>query len=85
MFLNKGFYGGVHPQANKEKTSNLGIIEGPLPKKVIIPLLQHVGSMCEPAVKVGNEVFAGSKIGTSSNFISSPVPSSVSGMAGTST
>ncbi len=79
MFLNKGFYGGVHPQANKEKTSNLGIIEGPLPKKVVIPLLQHVGSMCEPAVKVGDEIFTGTKIGTSSNFISSPVHSSISG------
>ncbi|MBM3253955.1 MAG: electron transport complex subunit RsxC [Candidatus Omnitrophica bacterium] len=74
-----GFYGGVHPKTNKEKTANLSIIENPLPKKVIVPLLQHTGSMCEPTVKTGDEVSVGTKIGISSKFISSPIHSSVSG------
>ncbi|MFH0838851.1 MAG: electron transport complex subunit RsxC [Candidatus Omnitrophota bacterium] len=79
MFFKKGFYGGVHPPTKKEKTQALSISEGFLPKKVVIPLLQHTGGICEPLVKAGDSVFVGTKIGTNSQFISSPVHSSVSG------
>ncbi len=79
MFFKRSFYGGVHPRTNKARTENLEIIEGPLPKRVILPLLQHTGSICEPLVKAGDEVFTGTKIASSPKFISSPVHSSVSG------
>ncbi len=51
----------------------------PLPRKVIIPLLQHTGSPCEPLVKEGDEVKAGQKIGESTGFVSVPVHASISG------
>ena len=35
----------------------------PMPKKVVIPLQQHIGKPCVPAVKVGSEVKRGDLIG----------------------
>ena len=63
-----------------KKTSELETVVMPLPTKVVIPMLQHVGAPCEPLVKQGDRVLVGQKIGTSNAMISSPVHASVSGM-----
>ncbi len=74
----KSFKGGIHPP-NFKNTSELKTVVMPLPTKVIIPMLQHIGSACEPIVKKGDYVFVGQKIGETKGFVSSPVHSSVSG------
>lgn len=50
-----------------------------LPEDVVIPLLQHVGNVCEPLVSVGDEVLAGQRIGEAKGVASAHVHASVSG------
>ncbi|SFM86072.1 Rnf electron transport complex subunit RnfC [Methanolobus profundi] len=50
-----------------------------LPEKIIIPLRQHRGAVCEPLVKKGDRVLIGQKIGESKEYYSSAVHSSVCG------
>jgi electron transport complex protein RnfC len=75
----KTFRGGVHVPENKHWTSDKPIETMPLPRRVIVPLLQHTGAPCEPLVKEGDEVKAGQKIGEAKAFISAPVHASISG------
>lgn len=51
----------------------------PVPDKVEIPMLHHIGAPCTPLVKKGDEVMVGTLIGDSNAFISAPIHSSVSG------
>ncbi|MFO7610883.1 MAG: electron transport complex subunit RsxC [Clostridia bacterium] len=51
----------------------------PVPDKVEIPMVHHIGAPCVPLVKKGDEVMVGTKIGDSDKFVSAPVHSSVSG------
>jgi electron transport complex protein RnfC len=74
------FKGGIHPPENKELTENLEIENFKIPKEICVPLLQHIGVVLEPLVKVGDRVKKGQKIGDSSGFLSSPVHSPVSGI-----
>jgi len=73
------FKGGVHPPEHKEPTESKPIERMPLPSRVVIPLQQHTGAMCEPVVKVGDEVKEGQKIGEATGFVSSPVHASICG------
>ncbi len=50
-----------------------------IPEKVIIPLKQHLGTICKPIVKKGDHVLIGQKIGESVSYCSSDVHSSVCG------
>ncbi|MGN0688635.1 MAG: electron transport complex subunit RsxC [Oscillospiraceae bacterium] len=49
------------------------------PSVVAISMAQHIGTPCEPVVKVGDYVRVGDKIGDSSAFVSAPIHASVSG------
>ncbi len=73
------FSGGVHPAGNKELTSHKPTVSAAIPKRVIIPLSQHIGAPTKPLVVIGQEVKKGEKIGESGGFVSAPVHSSVSG------
>ncbi len=74
----RSFRGGVHPPEEKI-TSQKPIQELPLLKKVVIPLSQHTGAPAEPAVKVGDRVKTGQKIGEAQGPISSNIHASISG------
>jgi electron transport complex protein RnfC len=74
------FKGGVHPPEHKEPTESRAIEKMPLPSRVVIPLQQHTGAMCEPVVKVGDAVKEGQRIGEARGFVSSPVHASISGV-----
>lgn len=74
----KSFRGGIRPGHHKG-TSGIGTVVMPLPSRVVIPMLQHVGAPCVPIVKKGDRVLVGQKIGDSDKMISAPVHSSVSG------
>lgn len=73
------FYGGIHPDAAKEETANKSIRNSFIPKKVVIPLLQHTGSPAEPLVRAGDSVKIGSVIGKAAGFVSGNVHASISG------
>ncbi len=79
MSIFGSFKGGVHPPEHKEPTECKPVESMPLPSRVIIPLQQHTGAMCEPVVGVGAEVREGQKIGEAKGFVSCPVHASISG------
>ncbi len=74
-----GYYGGVHPEENKELSEHCELVRFPDPESVIIPMSMHLGAPATPCVEVGDYVKVGQKIGEPSAFISAPVHSSVSG------
>ena len=76
---NATFSGGVHPAGNKELTSHKATVTAAIPKRVIIPLSQHIGAPTKPLVVIGQEVKKGEKIGESGGFVSAPVHATVSG------
>jgi len=51
----------------------------PVPKRLYISMVQHIGAPCVPLVSPGDEVKVGQKIGDSDAFVSAPIHSSVSG------
>lgn len=73
------FLGGIHLPEEKDRTNALPIQPLPLPEKVVIPMSQHTGAICEPMVKSGEEVKTGQKIGEAKAFIASPIHASLSG------
>ena len=72
------FKGGVHVPHSKN-TLDLATEKMPVPKKILIPMLQHIGATCEVLVKKGDQLKVGQVIGESKSFVSSPIHSSVSG------
>ena len=73
------FSGGVHPVYNKELTSNKPAVQAAIPKRVIIPLSQHIGAPDKPLVVIDQEVKKGQQIGEGTGFVSAPVHASTSG------
>lgn len=66
-------------QYNKEYTQDLLIEDLALPEVASIPLSQHVGKICQPAVKPKDRVLRGQLIGTCDKGICAPVHASISG------
>ncbi len=73
------FKGGIHPADKKELAKTRAIRNAQAPKQVVIPLSQHIGAPCKPAVSIGQQVKKGELIGAPQGFVSAPVHSSVSG------
>lgn len=70
----RGLHLSHHKHTAEQPTETM-----PIPEKVSIPMLQHMGAPCTPTVKVGDMVKVGQKIGESENSFSVPIHSSVSG------
>ena len=70
--------GGARLPHNKATAEMQTVVIDP-PEKVVISMSQHIGAPCTPTVKAGDEVFVGTVIGNSENFISAPIHASVSG------
>lgn len=72
------FRGGVHIDDCKY-TASEAIQKLPSPKRVTVPLSQHIGAPCSPTVKVGDTVDKGQIIGTVEQGLGCPVHATVSG------
>ena len=72
------FKGGIWPDDHKY-TKNIPIEEIAPPAQVSISLAQHVGVMCRPTVKAGDQVRMGQLIGDVPGGLGCPVHASVSG------
>lgn len=72
--------GGVHPHDNKEFSAHKAIVDCPLPKQAIIPLIQHIGAPAVPVVEKGDKVRAGQLIAKAGGFVSANVHSPFSGI-----
>ncbi len=71
--------GGVKLSYRKELSSESPIVRMPTPKRVYVPLQQHVGSPAEAVVEVGQWVGKGQLIGRGGRGISANVHASTSG------
>lgn len=81
FFENPKFRGGVHTEEHKAETCDKPIaLNLPLPKKLYIPVQQHVGKPAEPIVKVGENVLKGQLLAYSQGTISAPVHAPSSGV-----
>ncbi len=64
---------------NKHYSENKPTCSMPLPKKVCISLIQHLGKICVPEVKVGDMVSCGQRIASLPSGVYSPIHASISG------
>ena len=71
--------GGIHPEYRKERTSELAIVELPMPSALYITLQQHIGAASEPIVVAGDTVKKGQVIAKSGGVVSSAAHAPTSG------
>ena len=71
---------GIHPNENKSFSRDVAIEVIPAPKRVVLPLLQNIGTPCKPIVKPKQEVVLGETIGVGEAFVSANLHSPVSGV-----
>lgn len=71
--------GGVHPPENKDRTSALPIEVAPLPQRVQVLMVQHIGAPSAPVVKRKDKVKKGQIVGEARGYVSANVHSPVSG------
>ncbi len=71
--------GGIHPAERKELSNRTPTQPAPLPKRLVLPLNQHIGAASEPVVTVGERVLKGQLIAAASGFVSVPVHAPTSG------
>lgn len=58
---------------HKKNTSAVETVRPPIPPKLILPMCQHMGAVCEPLVKKGDRVLRGQVIGDTDAFMSAPI------------
>jgi electron transport complex protein RnfC len=73
------FERGVHPKDTKNLTSGKPIEKARIPKRVVIPLSQHIGAPAKPEVEIGDLVKRNQVIASPPGFVSAPVHASISG------
>ncbi|MFZ2603842.1 MAG: RnfABCDGE type electron transport complex subunit C, partial [Candidatus Omnitrophota bacterium] len=66
-------------EEQKSLTEHKRIEVLPMPAKAYIPLSQHLGKICSPEVKVGEQVFLGQKIASVQAHVAAPIHASISG------
>lgn len=73
------FSRGVHPPEGKHLTEDKPIEPGPAISELAILLSQHIGAPCQAALKKGDLVDAGEKVGECQAFVCAPVHTPVAG------
>ncbi len=73
------FNGGLHLPDNKSQSLKLPLEKAALPKRLTIPLQQHIGESAEPLVSVGDHVLKGDMLAKPHGYISAPVHAPSSG------
>ncbi len=72
--------GGVHPEGKKDMSVERRIRVLPLPKKLFVPLQQHIGAPATPVVNVGDKVLKGQLIASAQGAVSSSIHAPTSGV-----
>ncbi len=73
------FHGGLHLPEHKAESTGAPIAGIRLPKRIILPLQQHIGEPSELAVEVGERVLKGQIVARASGYVSVPIHASTSG------
>ncbi len=70
---------GVHPDDHKRPGADAPVRRLPLPRRLYVPLQQHVGQPARPIVLVGQSVRRGELIAEANGRVSAPVHASAAG------
>ncbi len=73
------FHGGLHLPPHKDLSTGRSITHLLMPKRLILPLSQHIGTSAVPLVKVGERVLKGQMIAAADGYISAPLHAGSSG------
>ena len=73
------FHGGIHPEEHKLESSEAPARRAPLPKKLILPLHQHIGNGAKVSVQVGDRVLKGQMLASAQGTISAAIHAPTSG------
>ncbi|RJQ46893.1 MAG: electron transport complex subunit RsxC [Gammaproteobacteria bacterium] len=73
------FPGGLHLSGHKTESTRLPTQRARLPKRLTLPLHQHIGAEAKPVVAVGERVLKGQVIARAEGYVSAPVHASSSG------
>ncbi|NNG02401.1 MAG: electron transport complex subunit RsxC [Desulfobacteraceae bacterium] len=76
---NGTFAHGIHPPQCKDLAADSPIEIMPIPDKVVLPLLQHIGGPCAPVVKPKQTVRAGDLVGMGEAYVSASLHTPISG------
>ena len=71
--------GGVHPPEHKQESTSKPIGYLPLPKRLVLPLRQHVGNLPKVLVAVGDKVLKGQLLAEAEGNISAAIHAPTSG------
>ncbi len=72
-------HGGIHPPEEKALSNPGTVLDAGLPKKLILPLSQHIGAPAELNVELGEHVLGGHVLAHSDALVSAPVHAPTSG------
>ena len=72
-------HGGIHPPERKKLSSRTPVQHPPLPKRLVLPLAQHIGTPALPCVAVGERVLKGQKIADADGVVSLALHAPTSG------
>ncbi|MFQ5509176.1 MAG: electron transport complex subunit RsxC [Leptospirillia bacterium] len=75
----RSFIGGIHPDYHKGLAASSPVETLPLPERVVVPLIQHIGQPCEAVVAVGDVICTGQVIGKAPGMVSATVHATISG------
>jgi len=73
------FKGGVHAPQHKDESSREPVRPARLPKRLTLPVHQHIGEPAKPTVSIGERVLKGQLIAQASGFVSAAVHAPSSG------
>ena len=74
------FLGGVKVPSYKEPACDAPVEKAPIPKRLILPLHQHIGTSAEVAVAEGDRVLKGQVIARAKDYVSAPLHAPTSGI-----
>lgn len=72
-------FGGLKLPTFKKMSMTDTTQAAPIPKKLVLPLKQHIGHSAEALVQVGDKVLKGQMIASAKDFVSSPIHAPTSG------
>jgi electron transport complex protein RnfC len=71
---------GVHPDDHKRPAADIPLRVMPVPRRLYVPLMQHIGAPAELRVAIGQKVLAGELIAAAQGAVSAPVHAPSSGI-----